>query len=680
MKSDTDIILLIPFDDGNGYLVEPAARRIFGAHLLGPLKMALSEFEEHVGLSFNLSDERNRPVFDGQPLPLLKHRSLTAVTLATHLERAGLNWTIIDPGIENLGWWRRRLSEYGGSNPLTVGISTTYMMGSRWIRALIAMVRETFPCSKLILGGYYYATDAKDFLSLDGDIFCVGEGEVRLPQVITRIKNGESLDNIPGLYLDRGDGRLDYTGKAEPLNLSQISAVDWKLSGRIEPAVDIENDMLETGLETQRGCVFKCGFCTFRTLSSPTVMSAEVAVDRLFNTSSVRHGSIMMADATATYPHERWVEILNLLIERGGSPHPIWAYARVSDLPESTVELMARAGVSHVFIGQESGDQRMLNRMKKGTHVRQIEPAVEAMAKHNITAIMAFIHGYPGETMESLQNTRRLLTTINDRHKANPPIILYTLHPFLLQDMASASQEDFDVEEYVHAWPPKRIAEECLATIIAVGRIPHAPAFLYLLGKEKSTTESRIVAGHRRPHEFFRWLKTVERGMVMFLEQHLEGKKPDPNELRRIKEILGEYYVRPRGLKGRIALAGRSMKIRLSGIIAKRLNQEWANEQEQGAGRFTRALVSSMAFRDTGKLSAMLEAWRTGAQATAAATGDARKVNGDAIAEMANDLINEGIQNGKAKLKILDAKGEVISLRSKTKRSRIQTEPQSEAM
>jgi len=59
--------------------------------------------------------------------------------------------------------------------------------------------------------------------------------------------------------------------------------------------------MIEMGLETQRGCVFKCGFCTFRTLTSPNVVSPDVAEDRIVATTAARHATIMLTDATATY-------------------------------------------------------------------------------------------------------------------------------------------------------------------------------------------------------------------------------------------------------------------------------------------------------------------------------------------------------------------------------------------
>lgn len=541
-------------------------------------------------------------------------------------------------------------------------------MSSVWIRGLLAIVRRTWPQTKIILGGYYYATDAKDFLSMDADVFFVGEGEARYPQVVRRLAEGASLETIPGLYLPRPEGGLRYTGRTEPIDLSTMPAVDWGLSGRIDPPVDIERDKLELGLETQRGCVFKCGFCTFRTLTSPNVMSTEVAAQRILELGAVRYASIMLADATASYPHDRWEALLTELVARGGSPHPIWSYARVSDLPDKTVELMARAGVKQVFIGQESGDQRVLNLMKKGTNIRQMKPAIAALAKHHISAIFAFIHGYPGETPETIQTTRDALLTLNDGHEQRPPVLLYTISPFHLQDMAAAAQSSAVVEDGDHfldyhfgRFTPELLIDECLTTIMAASRIPHAPAYIGFLGREQSTSYGMILGNHPHPHQVFRWLKAFERGTAIFLEQKLEGKRPDLAELRTIKATLGSYYGEVHRDGGRAA----GLRARAKSAIVGRITRELRAEPSQGVGLVTRALAAMTAFEITQQAREVVKAFKTGAiELPKPAHCQGGGIDTD-LADMAKIIVSEGIERGRAPLKIVDAQG-VVALRRRS--------------
>ena len=671
MRERTDILMIVPFEHRAGLFVDASARQTLGGHLFGPLIVALSRLEEYVGFHLNLAAEDTRPVFGGQPLTVASHRSLTAVTLATHLERAGLKWVTLDPGMEDLHWWRVRLRKLRHLQPRSIGLSTTYIMSSPWLRVLLSIIRETFPDTPIILGGYYYATDAKDFLSVDADIFCVGEGETRLVQIVEAIRDGKPLDAVPGLFLRHGN-RLRNTGTAEPLNLSVLPAVDWSLSSRIDPPVDIARDMVEMGLETQRGCVFKCGFCTFRTITSPNVMSADVAEERIFSAGSARYATIMMTDATATYPHRRWNEIMTRIIERGGSPHPIWAYARVNDLPEETVDLMARAGVKQVFIGQESGDQAVLNRMHKGTNLTHVQPAVDALARHNMTAVMGFIHGYPGETLETIRRTRDLLVNINKGHEARPPVVLYTLSPFYLQDMAGASRDEASIiaTEGDHffdykfgGFTSKLLAEECLTTIIAAGRNPSAPAFLFLLGKEKSTSNSMILGGHLYPQEVFRWVKTIEQGLVQFLQNHVEGTPLNDAELRRIKETLISFYPQQRRLANRLKAPFLKQSLHNQTFVVRKLAREWAAEEKSGVGPFTRLMTASMAYWDMGKLASAVRAWRSGAYVSPGWGSTTRDVDqAGSIAAAAQSIVDEGFLKGREKMKVFDGDGNLVQL------------------
>src|SRR5439155_1440952 len=129
-------------------------------------------------------------------------------TLATHLERACLSWQVVDPGMRELSWWRERFIKARDRYTRAVGICTTFLLCEQWFDALCGMVREILPESKLIIGGYYYAINARKFLSFNADVFCVGEGEVRLPKIVEAIRDHRSLDHIPGLYVRKSDGTL----------------------------------------------------------------------------------------------------------------------------------------------------------------------------------------------------------------------------------------------------------------------------------------------------------------------------------------------------------------------------------------------------------------------------------------------------------------------------------------
>lgn len=539
------------------------------------------------------------------------HRSLTAVALATSLERAALRWRVLDPGVLTVREWRQRIEELRADPPRVVAISSTFVVSGTWLGNLCAVVRRFLPKAKIVVGGYYYATDAKLFLSMDADVLCVGEGERRIVQIVEAIRDGSSLDEIPGLYVRGPDKRLRHTGDAEPLNLEELPLPDWSLSTRIDPPVDPEREPLEYNIETQRGCVFKCEYCTFRTIAAPVTGSVDLAIRAIKNVAPYR-GRIFIVDPTGTFPRDRFRRILERLIEEGGSALPISLYARVSDLNDEVCALMAKAGITTVAVGQESGDQGILNAMKKGTKVEQVKPAIDTLARHGLNANFFFMFGFPGETIESMAATRRLVCAINDGHEKSPVVHMASLSVTDIQDFAAVSRRDAvkDVSRrfaYDHlAVTPARAAEEKLVTLIEMARVPHAPATgfgapgpLWSLFDERHLERDQLA--------FFRWMKALDRVIGIFAEEDVDGKRPRRGELDRLRrQILDHVTPRYRG-GSRVARAGMRLQHRLAWFALDHWKKHGAEMD-----LFTRSAIAWEVGRSTGSLHDASLAFRAG--------------------------------------------------------------------
>ncbi|HEX4338724.1 MAG TPA: radical SAM protein [Polyangiaceae bacterium] len=528
------------------------------------------------------------------------HRSLTAIALATSLEREGLRWHAIDPGWLSLMGWRKRLEALRKDPPRLVALSTTFITDGLWIASLCALVRKILPGATLAVGGYYYATDAKLFLSLDADVFCIGEGEQRIVSITRAVRDGTRLDGIPGLYLRERGGRLRYTGDVEPIPFDELPVPDWSLATRMDPPVDPSREAIDYPTETQRGCVFKCEFCTFRTLAAPALGSIDRAVERIRSSTMAPHGSVSLIDATATYPRERFRRILERLVETDEQGLPISLYARVSDLDDEICALMAKANVRFARIGQESGDQRILNLMRKGTRADQIGPAVTALGRHGISALVFMIYGFPGESEESLATTRASLRTVNDGHEHSPVVHAVRIGLFDHQDFAGVHQRDlpgtarrFDWESL--AISPSRAAEAALETYVELARIPHAP----YTGFDGAAWFWQFFGQTEAIHHdarFFRWAKALDRGIGIFVEEELDGKRPDGRELAALREQV--LAALPPELRRKSAV--RRALGRVKNRATWHLIGEWTREREAGVGPLTRIALGLDVARATG--------------------------------------------------------------------------------
>jgi radical SAM superfamily enzyme YgiQ (UPF0313 family) len=611
-----DALTIVAFEPTPATLFDPDVRRTAGAHFVLPIGSALEEVEGHLGRDINFFEPRIRASFSAVSLEVPRPRSLGGIVLATALERAGLNWYVLDPGAKELGWYRSKFDELQGVEPAVVGLSTTFVTTLPWLRMLVGLARRAFPRSKLVVGGSYYATNTEGFLSLDADVFFVGEGEVRFPQLVRALRDGDSPDRIAGLYVRQPNGQLSFTGSPEPIDLSQHCRPDWTLSGRMDPPLDVDEDMMELGVETQRGCVFKCEFCTYRTLSpSPSIVDPDVAVDAIMATSAVRRAVVYLADATATFPPRRWTTLLERLIERGGAPHPTHAFARVSDINDENMRMMRRANIRAVYIGQEAGDQRMLDLMRKGTRASQVAPAVRAAARHDVGLTMGFIHGFPGEDAESLAATRRMLATINDADPLRPPVLVYNVVPFSLEDFASASLDESIRTEGTHHYlgytsgefDIERISRECLRTMIETSRVPHAPVSQMFIKRGRRSMGIEFFT-HPKRHEVFRWLKALDRMLMIFVDHRVFGTPPSRTELSDLRRQI----LMPMQEANRLQIASQTAKRRVRASAINVLRYEWAREASHDVGPLTRALMAGAVLRDTRSVKDTMSALRSG--------------------------------------------------------------------
>jgi hypothetical protein len=304
--------------------------------------------------------------------------------------------------------------------------------------------------------------------------------------------------------------------------------------------------------------------------------------------------------------------MMEMLAERGGAPGPMWAFARVSDINDPRAALMARAGVRALFIGQESGDQRLLQAMKKGTHVSQVAPAIDALGRYGLSAIFGFMHGFPGETPESIAATRRMLCTLNAGHAEKPVALIYLLYPFLYMELASVSLREGwqDVDHFLGydraAMTPQAVVEEVLKTVLELSRVPHAPVFAYLLQFGPPTSGITLCASPRR-YEMHRWMKAVERGVALFVERDLEGRPLRDLELRQVRDEVLARYPSQNGWR----CHWEKTKARCRALIANRLRREWIHERAGHPGWLTRLLTALSAYGDLGDLSSARRAWGT---------------------------------------------------------------------
>ena len=258
------------------------------------------------------------------------------------------------------------------------------------------------------------SSDAADhfekYIAHGVDFVVIGEGEITLKELIRKIDNGESdFRNIDGLAF-KEDGHITRTSARQIVKeLDSFPMPAWDLidiSSYRE--VWIKNHgYFSLNIATTRGCPFKCNWCAKPIYGnrynsrSPQKVSEEI--EFLISNYQVKHFWIC-DDIFGLKPG--WVQEFRNIIKAKGLKFKYKIQSRVDLLlQEDTISALADSGVDTVWVGAESGSQKILDAMDKGTTVGQIYDATRLLKKNGIRTAFFLQFGYLGEEKEDIEKT-----------------------------------------------------------------------------------------------------------------------------------------------------------------------------------------------------------------------------------------------------------------------------------
>ncbi|MBC2656615.1 PhpK family radical SAM P-methyltransferase [Pseudomonas sp. MSSRFD41] len=296
----------------------------------------------------------------------------------------------------------------------TVVITTTLYVMPHPVQEIVDFVRACAPQVRIIIGGPYISGLFKaherdmlgDYLSvLGGDIYInSNEGEDTLRQVLEAVNAGRPVAGLSRTAVMEGDGWVFGADEPEYNELKE-NFVNYRL---FQPRGI--GRFLST--RTAKSCPYSCAFCGFpqragkyRYLSTADV---ERELDAIKAIGTV--DTVTFLDDTFNVPKQRFREIMQMMIDnRYGFK---WnSFYRSDQGDEQTIELMARAGCEGVFLGIESASDKMLALMRKTSRRKNYEQAITAFRAAGIATHASFIIGFPGETLETVQESLDFIET-----------------------------------------------------------------------------------------------------------------------------------------------------------------------------------------------------------------------------------------------------------------------------
>lgn len=262
------------------------------------------------------------------------------------------------------------------------------------------------------------ATDRYEmYLNAGADFILTGEAEFTLLELLNAIqKNENDFSEIKGIAFMH-DRYIVKTPKRNVIKeLDMLPFPAWDIID-IEPYRDKWINSVgyfSINMATTRGCPFKCNWCAkpiygnrYNTRSPQNVVDELKMLKEKFNFDHIW----FCDDIFGLKPG--WIKAFADIIEKEKLTFKFKMQGRVDLLlEENNIKDLARAGCENIWMGAESGSQKILDAMDKGTTVKQIFVATRLLKKNKIKPSFFIQFGYPGETKEDIKKTIAMINAL----------------------------------------------------------------------------------------------------------------------------------------------------------------------------------------------------------------------------------------------------------------------------
>lgn len=347
-----------------------------------------------------------------QPYPVVPN-GLACV--ASALDAAGHEVRFLDLCFERnpVAATRRAVREF---DPQIAGVSVRNIDNSDAIalrhyvpeaKAVFNAIRESAPSTRLIAGGAAFGVAPEALFSdLGVDYAVAGDGERASVALVDALARGDNVAPIPGV-VRHVENCVHFAPPGED------AALDDLPSPALHRWIDLkryERHGATIPIQTKRGCVYKCVYCTYRNVEGwgyrtrdPELVADEIS--ELRRKAGVR--TFDFVDSTFNSPPGHALEVCESIIRRKLRVHLDTTNFTPAAASTELLRSMSRAGFRTLGITAESASDTVLEKLQKGFTASKARETAERVERAGIRALWIFLVGGPGETRQTLEETLR---------------------------------------------------------------------------------------------------------------------------------------------------------------------------------------------------------------------------------------------------------------------------------
>lgn len=322
--------------------------------------------------------------------------------ISAYLEEHGIANDVYDTTFSSKKKFQQYLLD---RRPSIIGIYTNLMTKINVLES-VQFIKKLLPQTQVVLGGPDVRYNAENYLRQGADVIVMGEGEETMFELCSR--DTTSIENISGIAFLK-NGELFQTSEREKIkDLNELPVPNRK---KIDLKLYLDAWRLHHGknalsVSTMRGCPYTCKWCSravyglsYRRRSPEKVVEELVELKKQYNPDS-----LWFVDDVFTISH-KWLTAFRDELKKNNIIIPYECITRADRMNEDVVKMLKETGCFRVWIGSESGSQKVIDLMDRRVDVQQVREMIKLSKKEGLEAGTFIMLGYPGETEADIEET-----------------------------------------------------------------------------------------------------------------------------------------------------------------------------------------------------------------------------------------------------------------------------------
>jgi len=343
---------------------------------------------------------------DPKELQIMKpYPPLGLLYICSHLRARGFSVDVHDSTFSSQEALYTRLRE---QPPSVLGVYANLMTRPKVVKILAEARRFGW---RTIVGGPEPGAYVDEYLNAGAEVVVLGEGEVTVEELLPLLHAGKTtrLDDVRGIAFLNGNGLVVRTPPRP--QIQDLDAQPWPARDAIDTGRYVEtwrthHGMGSISLITARGCPFRCEWCSHQVYGQthrrrkPRFVADELEWLR----ERYKPDMLWIADDVFTI-HHGWLQEWREQVGSRSLHIPFECISRADRLTEEVIRTLAELGCFRLWIGSESGSQRILDLMQRNVTIEAVQRATSLCRDYGIKTGMFLMWGYEGEELDDIEAT-----------------------------------------------------------------------------------------------------------------------------------------------------------------------------------------------------------------------------------------------------------------------------------